>query len=359
MKILYIITGLDKGGAETQLYNLITSFPKENKPQIKVLAFRKGHYYNLLKQNKIDTKIFEINSITQIPKAIKFIKNNINNFKPDIVHSWLPIANILTKLAKFNSKHKFKLINSIRVKEIKFFIQNTIERLLDFKSDKILVNSNEIKNYLQNTFFFKKKKIDVIYNGFTLKTPDKEKIKKLKEEFKSKKIILTVANFRAQKDYKTNILTVKELLKLRKDDFLFLYAGNGEFLNEMKQFAKEQNLTKNIKFLGKRDDIAELQTFTDIFYLPSLYEGQSNVIIEAMSYKTPIVCTNLPENKEIVKSGLFAPKQSPQIFAKQINKILDKKIKLNLEKNKEFVLKNMDMKQMNKKYYKEYSRVLK
>ena len=64
---------------------------------------------------------------------------------------------------------------------------------------------------------------------------------------------------------------------------------------------------------------------SDIFLLPSLYEGYPNVVVEAMSCGLPVICSNRYENPYIVKNGvngyLFNPESADDI-AEAIVKII-------------------------------------
>lgn len=69
---------------------------------------------------------------------------------------------------------------------------------------------------------------------------------------------------------------------------------------------------------GARDDVAQLLRAMDLFALPSLAEGSSNTILEAMATGLPIVATQVGGNGELVKSGwngTLVPPGSPDMLA--------------------------------------------
>jgi len=210
-------------------------------------------------------------------------------------------------------------------KTFKHFLLSILERLLDFQSNLILTNSHTFKKYLITRLKYNHSKIKIIYNSFVY-----EKIKNKKNKtnlHKNKKIILVVANFRPGKDYITAIKTVKELLKYR-NDFFFLFVGEGKEKQKIEKYVKKMKLASYVKFLGLRTDIPNLLLRADIFFLPTLYESQSNAIIEAMFYKCPIVTTEIPENKEILENGkdaLLVKIKDYKEMAKKINYLLENK----------------------------------
>jgi glycosyltransferase involved in cell wall biosynthesis len=69
---------------------------------------------------------------------------------------------------------------------------------------------------------------------------------------------------------------------------------------------------------GARDDVAQLLRAMDLFVLPSLAEGSSNTILEAMATGLPIVATQVGGNAELVQSGwsgTLVPPASPEMLA--------------------------------------------
>lgn len=350
MKILYVITGLTLSGAETQLSKLV--FGIKDKHDIRIVNFFGGHYVKKLKNKGISVKTIKIGSKLGFLKAIVGLKKEIKEFEPNIVHSFLPHANVVCKTVKFFLKYKFKLICSIRVKEIKYIFHNIGERLFDFLCDIVITNSKTTKKFLVKKMHYDPEKINVIYNGV-----DFEKING-KDIFPSRKKIITVANFRKQKDYMTNVKTCEELLKHR-DDFVVIYVGEGEELGKIKKVVKKKGLKDNVKFLGKREDAKELVKGSDVFFLPTLYEGQSNALIEAMYYKCPIVTTDIPENKEIIKDGkegVLVKVKDYKKMAMVLDKVLeDKDLRERLKKKAYEKSKNFDVNKMVEGYEKVYS----
>ena len=78
--------------------------------------------------------------------------------------------------------------------------------------------------------------------------------------------------------------------------FKLLIVGDGEQKEKLLEQAKNYKSKQNILFLGNRDDVKEILHITDIFILPTLGEGMSNALMEAMASGLPIITTNIPEN---------------------------------------------------------------
>lgn len=105
-------------------------------------------------------------------------------------------------------------------------------------------------------------------------------------------VLLTVARLTAQKDHATLIRALPHVLT-RHPSTMLLLAGSGEERETLTELAANLGLTAHVLFLGQRADIAELFETSDLFVLPSLFEGLPLAVLEAMSLGTPVVATRI------------------------------------------------------------------
>ncbi|MBN2095566.1 MAG: glycosyltransferase [Candidatus Aenigmarchaeota archaeon] len=284
-----------KGGAERQLYYLIKGLPKTY--DVQVCAFVDGYYGQKLRKEGYKVKILDKGW-----SGVQQFLNLVREYKPHVVHSWMTHANIFCKFCRFFVDYRM-LVCSIRGKENTFRhkIEAFIERALDFKSDKVVTNSNSFARGLKKGLFYRKKKVSVVYNGFVPETAKMGAVKK-SLNLKDSRIVTVIANFRPGKDYPGAIKVAKEVFSKRSDT-VFLFVGDGERREKIEQMVKDEGLEDRILLLGTRSDIPNILVDSDVFFLPTLYEAQSNVLIEAMFYMCPIVTTDIPENAELIRDG--------------------------------------------------------
>lgn len=354
MRILFFITDLGRGGAEKQLFNLISKISKKEQLELKVLSVFGGFYRKKLEDLGVSVQIIlKDNTLTPF-KALREFVRKVRIFKPDIVHSFLYHSNILAKVSLFFIKKDFKLICSYRSLTKKYPLIALMEFINHGNADYLVANS---KRALKDLKIYKYANVPkkTIYNGFYCTPPKNELVAKLKRKYNRKKIVLTVGRFGPEKDYFTNIRTCKNLCQMR-NDFLFLYVGVRDY-EKYRKLAARQNVDHKIEFLGKIDYVPELMNVSSVFFLPTLYESQCNALIEAMYYNLPIVTTDIQENREIVQSAKFCPKRDDKKMAVAINKLLDKN-DLNIKKNHDFVQNKLNMDRMVKSYLKLYNELL-
>ncbi len=105
-------------------------------------------------------------------------------------------------------------------------------------------------------------------------------------------VLLTVARLTAQKDHATLMRALPHVLT-RHPSTVLLLAGSGEERESLTALAGDLGLAAHVQFLGQRADIAELFEVSDLFVLPSLFEGLPLVVLEAMSLGIPVVATRI------------------------------------------------------------------
>ena len=104
-----------------------------------------------------------------------------------------------------------------------------------------------------------------------------------------------------------------------------LLVGSGELEGELRDQVMRLGLVNHVHFTGHRKDAMELLRIMDCFVLPSLYEGQSSSLLEAMAAGLPIVVTASPGNAEVVRDGenaLVVPTNDRDALAAQVTAIL-------------------------------------
>ena len=112
---------------------------------------------------------------------------------------------------------------------------------------------------------------------------------------------------------------------------ILLLVGDGELRNKIEKKVQTLSLSKAVKFLGVRSDVADLMQAMDVFLLPSLYEGIAVVAIEAQASCLPCIFSDCitPEIKitDLVK---FLPlSSSPDFWAMEVLNTLNMKKRIN------------------------------
>jgi len=119
-------------------------------------------------------------------------------------------------------------------------------------------------------------------------------------------VIGTVGRLAAVKDQRTLLFAFAALVGRSRDlasRLRLVMVGEGELRHELEQQAAACGVSHVVWFTGDRSDVADLMRLFDLFVLPSLGEGISNTILEAMATGLPVIATRVGGNPELVTQG--------------------------------------------------------
>ena len=159
-------------------------------------------------------------------------------------------------------------------------------------------------------------------------------------------LVGTVANFKSHKGYPYLLEAAQTVCRVLPDA-RFLLVGTGPRLDREQRDAKELGLDETVVFTGFREDALRLMAALDLFVLPSLQEGLSIALIEAMGLGRPAVVTNvggLPEVVEDGAQGLVVPPANSRALAEAILTILaDQELRRNMGERARLRAANFDI----------------
>lgn len=321
------------GGAE----HVVTSLADElaNKGNKIIIAYMTGHALVKPDNKTIQVLNLGLSSKAKLPLAYLKLRKLIRTFQPDIVHSHMFHANILSRLVRLTVPIP-KLINSAH---------NTNEggntRMLAYRlTDKLCEITTNVSEEAVEAFIqkgaTKKGRIIPLHNSistskFKFSLEDRKRLRTELEIGDHVPLLLAVGRLHEQKDYPNLLVAFSELLKTKPYAQLII-VGDGHLKNKLVQLAKSLDLNKSIRFLGIRNDIPSLMSAADIFVLSSAWEGFGLVVAEAMSCNRIVVATDCGGVREVVGNAgfLVQPKNS-----KELSKSLLKAIELTNTKKTE------------------------
>lgn len=314
------------GGSGNATYHLLREFSKFKYLKIDLVTASSGKYkvekfsknitlYRLNVEKKSlhfqsnkETFLWSIRTLFSLPKLIK--KN-----KYDLSHCWTGWP---SGFFGFLFEKKQKYIIGLRGTDVPGYNQRMgildkivftpYSKVVWERAGRITTNSEGLKKLANKTW---KGQIDIIPNGI-----DTKKFKPGKKPVKPR--LITVSRLIKRKGIEFLIKALKGL------DFELDIIGEGPELNNLKQLAKEVN--SKVNFLGyvKHDDLPKYYQKASIFVLPSLYEGMSNSVLEAMASGLPIITTNTGGTQELIHdNGIIVKKKSSASIRKAILTIIN------------------------------------
>lgn len=137
-------------------------------------------------------------------------------------------------------------------------------------------------------------------------------------------VVLTIANFKPQKDPLTLIRAFAEVAESHPQAIL-LFAGDGELRPHVEAAVAEAELGARVRLLGWRDDVSDLLAACDVMALSSIYEGLPRSAVQAVAAGRPFAGTRVDGTPEIIrdgKNGFLVPPRSPSALAGAIRRAL-------------------------------------
>jgi glycosyltransferase involved in cell wall biosynthesis len=137
------------------------------------------------------------------------------------------------------------------------------------------------------------------------------------------RVIVVVAKLYAQKGHSV-LLEALASTPLRPDDVV-LVVGDGPERESLEQLAKQRDLAA-VQFLGNRPDVPDVLAASDLFVLPSLWEGLPMALLEGMATGLPVIATDVAGSRQVVvpgESGILVPPGDPHALASAMSHLLE------------------------------------
>ena len=323
MKILYVITGLGMGGAEHVVVNLADTLDRQG-CFVKII-YLTGDALVLPTSDNIDILPIEMKSYFDFIRAYFKIRLIVRSFEPDVIHSHMFHANIISRLLRLTTG----------VKKLICTAHNTNEggrlRMLAYRlTDKLSTISTNVSDQAVASFIKKgavrKDRMISIANGidtdvFCFNSNDREE-KRSELDIENKKLLLAVGRLDTQKDY-PNLLRAISILSRKRDDFKVFIVGEGPSKTKLHEQVIKLGLDDSIAFLGLRRDVRKLMSAADIYVMSSAWEGLPMVILEAMASELFIVSTDCGGVRQAVgEAGIIVESKNSTLLAAELDKAL-------------------------------------
>lgn len=352
IKTIHIITRLDKGGSAENTLLTVMGLDKERYDVVLVKGLSVESNMTEDEAGAVNKSVREAESggvrVITVPGLVRrispfydlkafFALIKILRYEhPDIIHTHTSKAGILGRWAAFLAKvpiiihtphgHVFWGYFG-RCKTLFYII---LERLTACITDKIIALTQREKKDHLHFHIAPEDKFSVVHSGinldrFSRMSVDPAAMKRRLGIPEGNMVVGTVGRLTPVKGYKYLIKAAEKIVKTRLDT-TFVFLGDGELLDELKNITSMFGIEENVKFLGWRQDVTEVMSTFDIFVLPSLNEGMGRVLVEAMALGKPIVASDVGGITDLVvdgKNGFLVPAGDVEIMVVRINDLLE------------------------------------
>lgn len=362
IKILYVLTVLNKGGLETMIMNYYRNFDK-TKFEFHFLVHRdSGYFENELIGDgafihRASPLSFSFRNFIKYRKELDvFFKNN--HF--DIVHvhnnsfGYFPLKYAKKNGAKVRIMHSHTSALKDDVKKI--LLGKLLNKKIPTVATDLFACGDEAGKWM-----YKNKKFEIIPNAIEVdKFAFNPEIRNsFRENLSAQNTIniINVARFNYFKNHLFLLEVFAEIIKKNTNYKLFL-VGDGELKTQILEKIKKLKIERNVELQGIRNDIPELLQAMDVFLFPSLFEGLPVSLVEAQA--TGIQCVisdGVPAESILVKENVkvISLKENAEQWA---NKILEIKNFERKDVSEIIKEKGYDIKENAKKLEEKYRELL-
>jgi glycosyltransferase involved in cell wall biosynthesis len=327
-KVLILIKGLGRGGAEQLLLNAAPYLDRSRfEYEIAYMLPQKDALVSELE--KIDLRVTCLEGARGIG-WIGRLRRLVRDHSIDLVHAHSPLVAIAARLALRKKRVRF-VYTEHNVWE-SYHPATFWGNLLTYpRNDHVFTVSDHVRDSIRfprPVRFLKSPPVETLYHG-----PDPadvsewaagDGIRRSLGVPEDAPLIGTVANFKPHKGHQ-HLLEAALEVRRHIPDARFVLVGHGPLEPDVRQQVHELGLDETVIFAGYRDDAPSVAGACDLFVLASLHEGLSIGLLEAMALGTPAVVTDvggLPEAIDHGQEGLLVPPGDPQALADGIVKVL-------------------------------------
>lgn len=334
MKILHIIPSLRKGGAERLVTDIVRELNAKENIEVRLVLFRDEIEYDIedIKELiKIIPSYVELSLWRKNTKYFDKLQAYIEEFKPDIIHSHLFEAEIVSRSCYYPNAKWFSHAHDNMIQLSNFCI-NTITNKSQFTNyfekqylqkryqtnngNHFIAISKDVETYLKETV--SSFNITLLNNAINYKRFFSD----AKREINSSKPLklINVGSFVPKKNQQL-LLKIAQKLKEKGVAFEIHFLGDGSMKFNLEKESNALNLKSNLFFLGNVNNVEKYLWQSDIYVHVANYEPLGLVLIEAMAAGLPVITLDGKGNRDLIeegKNGYMIYEENPDLFVEKI-----------------------------------------
>ncbi|QDT89737.1 glycosyltransferase [Gimesia algae] len=300
--IAFCITGLQPGGAERALVQIVTRLNRERWAPVVYSLTGTGPLVERLEAANIPTEILLVRSAWDV-RIIGTLAQKLKVQKPLLLQTFLFHANLAGRLAGKLAGIPH-IVSGIRVSEKRKNGHLLLDRLTNRLVELNICVSQSVADFSIQQGKLPASKVTVIPNGVDFELFDAAEPLDLTPWGipAGVKVVLFAGRLDPQKA-PDDLLTAFELFARQAADFHLLFAGEGPLKAELQQKASSLSCADRIHFSGWQAQVPQLMKAATCLVLPSLWEGMPNVVLEAMASGLPVISTRVDGISELIRDG--------------------------------------------------------
>jgi glycosyltransferase involved in cell wall biosynthesis len=316
IRVLLVTDEMETGGTQRQISLLARGLDKS--------AFRPEIAYFRNRSFLVDELVAAGIAVTEIPKRARLdpaffrrLRAFLKQGRYDLVHAFSFTGELWTALALATGP-RIPLVSSVRGRyEGYSSLQWALKAWVARRSCAVVANSEAGADLAAERMRYPRQAIRVVRNGIAVPEP---------RQAAGTDAALAISPGHVAAIFVGRLVPEKNVAFLLRamaavpplpQPLRLLVAGEGPQRQELERLTRELGLADRVLFLGERRDVTALLQAASFLVLPSLGEGLSNVLLEAMASGCPVLASDVPGNREAVRDGedgiLYASGSQPAL----------------------------------------------
>ena len=309
-RVMYVVDHLKFGGAQTHLVQLLSRLDRRRFAPMVCALKAHGELRPAIEQMGVPVLDGGLGRTLMGTGGVRVVARLLRAYHVDVVHAYLFHPNVLAPIAARLAGVRATVVSKRSLDRYPSLLPRCAVKLGNALADRVMVNAEAIGRFVAAEEGCPRAKMVLIPNGV------REDALRPAGDGRAKRRELGLPPDAPVIGAISRLAWKKGIRHLIEATPYILESANADALG----------VRDRVLFLGSRADTIELMAAFDVFVLPSVVEGMSNALLEAMAVGRPVVVTDVGGNPEVAvdgETGLVVPPADPHQLAASIVKLLE------------------------------------
>ena len=302
--MLYLAHAFHVGGAEEMVLTLTRRLPERYGRRV-CCIHDAGPIGEEIRRSGVATDVLGLTPGARRPQDVWKLRRYLQRTRPHIVHTFLLTASVYGRLAAIMAGVPVVIGTEVNIYERKRRAHVLAERWLMRGTDCVIASAESVRDFYIDQVHADPARVKVVYNAVDWSalhtTTTRDEMRAALGVPASAHVITIIARLTEQKGHRVLFDALASTPALR--DAHLVIVGDGELRAPLVAQAEGLGLAARTHFTGSRRDLGNLLAATDVFVMPSLWEGLPLSLVLAMGAALPVVATRVAGIPEVVEHG--------------------------------------------------------
>ena len=303
-RVLYLSHAFAVGGAEEMVLNLVRHLPPSYVPAVACIH-EAGPIGLEIERTGVPFKVLGLTPGLRHPFDLLRLRDFLHECQPDIVHTFLLTGSLYGRFAALMARVPVVIGTEVNVYERKHALHARAERWLMRDTDAVVASAESVRDFYIRQVKADPAKVEVIYNAVDWAqlqaTVSRDEMRASVEVPAGAPLLTIIARLTEQKGHR---ILLDALARTDLAHAYLLVVGDGPLRDVLERQAANLGLSARVRFLGARRDLGNILAATDVFVMPSFWEGLPLAMVLAMGAGLPVVATRVAGIPEVVQDGV-------------------------------------------------------